>query len=71
MPVDHSRAVEASGGRLARALRASWLARLTNGWFFKAESFFSVARYLDQAALDVGAAGRPVPLSRRGLPALL
>jgi predicted ATPase len=56
MPVDHSRAVEASDGRLAKALRASWLPRLTNGWFFKAESFFSVARYLDRAALDVGAA---------------
>jgi predicted ATPase len=52
MPVDHSRAVDANGGLLAKALRASWLPKLTNGWFFKAESFFSVARYLDQAALD-------------------
>jgi predicted ATPase len=52
MPVDHSRAVEAQGGRLAEALRASWLPKITNGWFFKAESFFTVARYLDQAALD-------------------
>jgi predicted ATPase len=56
-PVDHSRAVEAMGGRLSEALRASWLPKITNGWFFRAESFFSVARYLDQAALDVG--GRP------------
>jgi predicted ATPase len=52
-PVDHSRAIEAMGGRLARALRASWLPKITSGWFFKAESFFSVARYLDAAALDV------------------
>jgi predicted ATPase len=52
MPVDHSRAVEAGGGRLAKALRASWLPKLTNGWFFRAESFFTVARYLDQAALE-------------------
>jgi predicted ATPase len=51
-PVDHSRAVDANGDLLAKALRASWLPKLTNGWFFKAESFFSVARYLDQAALD-------------------
>jgi predicted ATPase len=51
-PVDHSRAVEAMGGRLAAALRASWLPKITSGWFFKAESFFSVARYLDAAALD-------------------
>lgn len=55
-PVDHSRAVETMGGTLADALRASWLPKLTNGWFFRAESFFSVARYLDQSALDVGAA---------------
>ena len=46
-PVDHSSAVEVMGGQLSRALRASWLPRITNGWFFRAESFFSVARYLD------------------------
>jgi predicted ATPase len=51
-PVDHSRAVEAMGGRLAKALQAAWLPKITNGWFFRAESFFSVARYLDAAALD-------------------
>jgi predicted ATPase len=52
MPVDHSGAIEATGGRLAAALRASWLPKITSGWFFKAETFFSVARYLDRAALD-------------------
>jgi predicted ATPase len=52
MPVDHSQAVEAMGGRLSRALRANWLPKITNGWFFRAESFFSVARYLDRSALE-------------------
>jgi predicted ATPase len=47
-PADHSSAVEAMGGELSEALRASWLPRITNGWFFRAESFFSVARYLDE-----------------------
>jgi predicted ATPase len=51
-PVDHARAVEAMGGSLSSALKASWLPKITNGWFFRAESFFSVARYLDEAALD-------------------
>jgi len=51
-PVDHSDAVEVTGGQLAEALRASWLPKITNGWFFRAESFFSVARYLDQAARE-------------------
>ena len=52
MPVDHSRAIESTGGHLANALRASWLPKVTSGWFFRAESFFSVARYLDVAAMD-------------------
>jgi len=52
MPVDHSNALEVMGGDLSKALRASWLPKITNGWFFRAESFFSVARYLDQAALE-------------------
>src|SRR6202043_50120 len=56
-PVDHSRAVEAMGGCPSKALRASWLPKITNGWFFRAESFFSVARYLDEAARDAGERG--------------
>jgi predicted ATPase len=53
-PVDHSWALEKMGGQLSKALRASWLPKITNGWFFRAESFFSVARYLDEAAQDAG-----------------
>ncbi len=57
-PVDHSRAFDTSGAGLADALRGGWLPKVTHGWFFKAESFFSVARYLDEAARDVG---QPAP----------
>ena len=46
-PVDHSMALEEGGGELTVALRASWVPKITNGWFFRAETFFSVARYLD------------------------
>src|SRR5882757_3893962 len=49
-PIDHSNAIEAMGGSLSKALRASWLPKITNGWFFRAESFFSVARYLDEVS---------------------
>jgi predicted ATPase len=59
MPVDHSKALEKMGGELSKALRASWLPKITNGWFFRAESFFSVARYLDEAA--IGTPGPPPP----------
>ncbi len=55
MPVDHSRAIDRSGVALAEHLRAGWLPKVTDGWFFRAESFYSVARHLDTAARDVGA----------------
>ena len=55
--VDHSDALEVMGGELSDALRASWLPKITKGWFFRAESFFSVARYLDQAAREAGERG--------------
>jgi len=53
MPVDHSHAMEKMGGQLSNALRAGWLPKITNGWFFRAESFFSVARYQDKTNLEV------------------
>ena len=56
-PVDHSHALEVMGGSLSAALRASWLPKITAGWFFRAESFFSVARYLDQMAMDASQSG--------------
>ncbi len=55
-PVDHSKALDKSGAGLADALRGSWLPKVTDGWFFRAESFFSVARYLDDAAREGGGA---------------
>jgi predicted ATPase len=58
-PVDHSNALEAMGGGLSEALRASWLPKITNGWFFRAESFFSVARYLDEVAREPFSGGSP------------
>lgn len=45
--VDHSGALDRSGEALASALRGGWLPKVTKGWFFRAESFFAVARYLD------------------------
>lgn len=57
MPVDHSFASEVMGGTLSSALRAAWLPRITAGWFFRAESFFTVASYLDQAAREVAQPG--------------
>lgn len=36
------------GRMLAKALRPAWLPRVSNGYFFRAESFFNVATYLDE-----------------------
>lgn len=57
LPVDQSSAREREAFPLAGILRAAWLPKVTDGWFFKAETFFSVARYLDTAARDVGKVG--------------
>lgn len=54
--VDHSQALDKNGGDLADALRGGWLPKVTRGWFFRAETFFSVARYLDEAAQSGGGA---------------
>lgn len=51
-PIDHSGARERNGDVLAAVIRASWLPKVGQGWFFRAESFFSVARYLDRAAAE-------------------
>ncbi len=48
-PVYHTQAIEKTGEQLAKAMRAGWLPKIADGWFFRAESFFTVARYLDAA----------------------
>jgi predicted ATPase len=62
-PVSHEHALDKSGAGLSDALRGHWLPKVTNGWFFRAESFYSVARYLDEAALGVPGAIPPDYLS--------
>jgi predicted ATPase len=58
-PVDHTDAIDKSGEALAPAFKAAWLPKITEGWFFRAESFFSVARYLDAAAIEAGRGSGP------------
>jgi predicted ATPase len=47
--IDSEDGAEPPGRILAKALRPAWLPRVSNGYFFRAESFFSVASYLDEA----------------------
>jgi predicted ATPase len=48
---------ETSGRSLAHYMGASWLPKMTRGWFFRAESFFSLSNYLEQSAHDAGRLG--------------
>lgn len=48
--------IEVTGEELSVALRAGWLPKVTDGWFFRAESFFTIARYLDRAAQEAAEA---------------
>jgi predicted ATPase len=45
---DHRTGGPETGSGLAKALRLSWLPRVNRGFFFRAESFFNFAGYLDQ-----------------------
>jgi predicted ATPase len=47
---DHSFATRAESVDLAAALRLSWLPKVTDGFFMRAESFFNFATYLDQVS---------------------
>jgi len=55
--VRESTAHDTDGGDLGRLLRTSWLPQVRKGWFFRAETFFSVARYLDEASIESGTSG--------------
>jgi len=43
---------EDSGRSLASYMGASWLPKMTQGWFFRAESFFSLSNFLEKSAFD-------------------
>lgn len=48
--------IEITGEELSPALRAGWLPKVSDGWFFRAETFFTVARYLDRSAVQAAEA---------------
>jgi len=47
---DHYHATFADRSALAQALRLSWLPKVTEGFFLRAESFFNFATYLDKVS---------------------
>jgi predicted ATPase len=47
---DHLFQTRAEAAALAEALRLSWLPKVTDGFFMRAESFFNLATYLDEVS---------------------
>ena len=47
---DHHRAVFADRSELAQALRLSWLPKVTEGFFLRAESFYNFATYIESVS---------------------
>jgi predicted ATPase len=47
---DHYRATFAERSPLAQALRLSWLPKVTEGFFLRAESFYNFATYIEQVS---------------------
>ena len=47
---DHHRAIFADRSPLAQSLRLSWLPKVTDGFFMRAESFYNFATHIDQVS---------------------
>ncbi len=47
---DHHRAVFADRSPLAQALKLSWLPKVTQGFFMRAESFYNFATYIEEVS---------------------
>jgi predicted ATPase len=47
---DHHRATFADRSPLAQALRLSWMPKVTEGFFLRAESFYNFATYIEQVS---------------------
>lgn len=52
---DHAAAMDGQSAPLADALRLSWLPKVTNGFFFRSESFFDFASYATEIEEAFGA----------------
>lgn len=63
---DHHRATFADRSPLAQALRLSWLPKVTEGFFMRAESFYNFATYLDQVSDLRGYGGKSLHAQSHG-----
>ena len=55
---DHHRATFADRSALAQALRLSWLPKVTEGFFMRAESFYNFASYIEEVSTMLAYGGK-------------
>jgi predicted ATPase len=63
---DHHRAAFADRSDLAQSLRLSWLPKVTEGFFMRAESFYNFASYIDQVSNLRAYGGKPLNQQSHG-----
>lgn len=63
---DHRPSPDCGGNALASTLRLSWLPKISNGFFFRAESFFNLATYIDQVGDPANYGGRQIVQQSHG-----
>jgi predicted ATPase len=63
---DHLRAAFADRSDLAQALRLSWLPKVTEGFFMRAESFYNFATYIDEVSNLRAYGGKPLNQQSHG-----
>ena len=63
---DHHRAVFGDRSALAQALRLSWMPKVTEGFFLRAESFYDFATYLEQVSDFKAYGGRSLHAQSHG-----
>lgn len=63
---DHHREAFADRSDLAQALRLSWLPKVAEGFFMRAESFFNFATYIDQVSDLRSYGGKPLHAQSHG-----
>jgi predicted ATPase len=63
---DHHRAVFAERSPLAQALQLSWMPKVTQGFFMRAESFYNFATYIDEVSDLRAYGGRPLHQQSHG-----
>jgi predicted ATPase len=63
---DHQRESFADRSVLAQALRLSWMPRVRDGFFLRAESFYNFATYIDQVSDLLAYGGKPLHAQSHG-----